>query len=76
MENVFLATSIAAVTEFLKRVNDKDYRGAIIIAVAAGIGALAGVLDIEGLTVTTGLIAGLGIVGVHTIATRVGSPRK
>lgn len=72
MQSLLLATAIAAVTEFLKRLNDKDYRGAIVIAVAGGLGVLAGALNIEGLTVVTGLVSGLGIAGVHTIAKQVG----
>jgi hypothetical protein len=73
MENVLLATAIAGVTELLKRIHDKDYRGAIVIALAAGIGALAGALNVQGLTVEVGVITGLGIAGIHTIATRIGS---
>lgn len=72
MQSVLLATSIAAVTEFLKRLNDHDYRGAVIIAVAALLGLLAGAFNLEGLTVVTGLVTGLGIAGVHTIAKQVG----
>lgn len=72
MENVFLATSIAAITELLKRLNDKDYRGAIIIAVAAVLGLVAGLAHLYGLTWDIGLITGLGIAGVHTIIKQVG----
>lgn len=72
MQQLFLATAIAAVTELLKRLNDKDYRGAVVIALAALLGVLAGAFNIEGLTVATGLISGLGIAGVHTIAKQVG----
>lgn len=73
MESVLLATSVAAVTEFLKRLNDRDYRGALIIAVAGAVGFVAGLVSFQGLTTTTGVIMGLGIAGVHTIATRIGA---
>lgn len=72
METVFLATAIAAVTELLKRANDKDYRGVVVILVAAGLGALTGVLGLDGLNVVQGIIAGLGVAGIHTIAKQVG----
>jgi hypothetical protein len=72
MESVLLATSIAAVTEFLKRVTAKDVSGAVIIAAAAGLGLLAGAFGIDGLSAESGLIAGLGIAGIHTIAQQVG----
>ena len=72
MQNVLLATAIAAVTEFGKRIHDKDYRGALVIAAAALVGALAGFAHIQGLTVEAGLIAGLGVAGIHTIAKQVG----
>lgn len=73
MESVLLATAIAGVTEFVKRVNVKDWQGAVIIAVAALLGLLAGVLGIDGLTIENGVITGLGIVGIHTIARQIGS---
>lgn len=72
MQQILLATSIAAVTEALKRLNDKDYRGAVIIAIAGGLGALFGAFSVEGLTIGTGIVTGLGIAGVHTIAKQVG----
>lgn len=72
MESVLLATSVAAVTEFLKRINDKEYRGALIIAVAGAIGAVAGLLSFQGLDLTTGVLTGLGVAGIHTIAKQVG----
>lgn len=69
---LFLATSIAAVTEFLKRINDKDYRGAIVITVAALLGLVVGVFHVEGISIINGVIAGLGVSGIHTIAKQIG----
>jgi ABC-type glucose/galactose transport system permease subunit len=64
---VLIPVAIVAVTEFLKRLNKKDYEGCITIIVAVVIGGLAGVINLKGLDVTTGLIAGLEAVGVHTL---------
>ena len=72
MENVLLATSIAAVTEFLKRMQAKDYQSAIIIVVAAALGLLTGIFHVDGLSILNGLLAGLGIAGIHTIAKQIG----
>lgn len=69
---VFIAIAIVAVTELLKRLQVKDWYGAAVIVVAALIGALAGAFKLEGLTVFNGVVAGLGAVGIHTVARQVG----
>lgn len=72
MDQVLLATSIAAVTEFIKRASVSDWKGCAIIACATAIGLIAGAAGFDGLTVQAGLITALGIVGIHTIAQQVG----
>jgi len=72
MENVLLATAIAAWTELVKRFQDKDWRGVAIILGAGIIGGLAGLAHLQGLTVEAGVIAGFGVAGIHTIAKQVG----
>lgn len=70
--DVLTATAIAAVTELGKRLHDRDTRGVLIILGAAAVGALAGLLGLQNLTLETGIIAGLGVAGIHTIARQVG----
>lgn len=72
MQSLFVVTAVVAVVEFLRRLQVKDYFAAITIVVAALIGALAGAFEIEGLTVATGIITGLGASGLVTVASRVG----
>lgn len=72
MESLFVVTAVAGVVEFLRRLQVRDYFAAVTIAVAAAIGALAGLADIEGLDVATGIVAGLSASGLVTIASKVG----
>lgn len=72
MFETLVATSIAAVTELVKRAEQKDYRGVVVILTAAIIGGLASIFPEIPYTPIEGIIAGLGIVGIHTIARQVG----
>lgn len=72
MESIFIITAVAGAVEFLKRLEVRDYRTCAVIAAAAGIGALAGVFSIDGLSVTEGVIAGLAASGTVTVASKVG----
>lgn len=73
MENIFIVTTIVAMTEFLRRVRVQDWFAAITIFLSAVIGALAGYFDLGGvMTVEAGIIAGLGASGLVTVASRVG----
>jgi len=73
MFEILVATAIAGVTELLKRIQAKDYYGVVVILVAAVVGGLGAVLVPEtGYTVVQGVIAGLGVVGIHQIARQVG----
>lgn len=65
---VLVTTMIVALTELLKRIEAKDYRGAALIVLAGVIGAVAGYFHVESLTVETGIVAGLGAAGIYQIA--------
>lgn len=71
MESLFVVTAVVGAVEFLRRLQLKDYFAAITIAVATAIGALAGAFAVDGLTITTGIIAGLGASGLVTVASKV-----
>lgn len=75
MEIAFVAIAVAGFAELVKRAFDRDWRAAIIITGSTSIGALAGFFTIEGLTIVTGMIAGLAASGLVTVASRIGSPR-
>jgi hypothetical protein len=70
--NIFVVTSVIAVTELLKRIEAKDFRGAIVIVVAALIGVFSGYLGIENLTPVSGLMVGLGAAGIMRVGQAVG----
>lgn len=68
----FVIVAVAGATEFIKRLWVRDYQAATIIAVSAAIGAVAGAFVIDGLTVATGLMAGLAASGAITLAQKFG----
>lgn len=69
---VLLGAVIAGVTELLSRLRAKDYWVAATIVTSAGIGALFGAAEVEGLTVLTGLAAGFGASGAIKAISSVG----
>ena len=73
---LFIGAAVVGVTEFLKRLYDKDYRGALTVVLAAVIGALVAVFDADlgvvSLTVAQGVMAGLAASGVYKVATQIG----
>lgn len=73
---VFIGAVIVGVTELLKRVHLKDYLGAALIVVAAVVGALVGVFDVNlglaDITVAQGIMAGFASAGVYQVAKQVG----
>lgn len=73
---IFIGAVIIGVTQLLKLLNAKDYQGAAVIAAAAVVGALVGIVDVNiglaDITVAQGLLAGFGAVGVHTTAKQIG----
>ena len=73
MENAFIVTAVVAATEFLRRVNVKDWFGAMTIVLSAVIGGLAGYFHLAGTAnFEAGLLLGLGASGLVTVANRVG----
>lgn len=72
---VFLGAAIIAVTQAIKYVMP-NINGAVTIAVAAALGVLVALLDVEigvtDLTVAEGILTGLSAAGVHTVARQVG----
>ncbi len=71
-ESVFVVTSVIAVTELLKRLEARDFRGALVIVVAAIIGVLSGFIGIENMTPVSGLMVGLGAAGIMRVGQAVG----
>lgn len=72
MENVFVLAAVAGAVELIKRLQARDYWAALTILVSAAIGSLAGFFGIGGISVTTGLVLGLGASGLVTVAQKVG----
>jgi len=66
MENTFIVGAVIGFTQLVKSAFDRDYRTVVVITGAAVIGALAGILHIEGVDVATGIILGLAASGVVT----------
>ena len=71
-----IVLAVIGLTEFAKRLEAKDWKGAGIIVAAAVIGALVAVFDdelgVQALTVAQGVEVGLGAVGIHTAARQIG----
>ena len=68
----FIVGAVVGFVQLVKSLFDRDYRSAVIIAGAALIGAIAGYFSIEGLTVSTGIVAGLLASGAVTVAQALG----
>lgn len=72
MESLFLVTGmVIGVVELVKRLFDRDFRAACIIAAAAAVGAAAGVFHVQGVDIATGIVIGLAGSGFVTIAAKV-----
>ena len=71
MQYVLITTMVVGLVEFVKRLWDRDYRGAIIILGAAVIGGLCGYFSVEVSGVVPGVVVGLGAAGVVTVAQKV-----
>lgn len=72
MESIFLSIAILGFVELIKAANVKDYLTVEIIIGAALIGTIAGLTHIDGLTVVTGLQAGLAAAGTYKVGKLVG----
>ena len=70
MENL---TTVAVIVALVKAVKEyaPQLHGVGTVLLAAGLGVVAGYLGLEGLTVQSGLMAGLSAVGVHTVVKAV-----
>lgn len=71
----FIVGAVVGFVQLVKSLFDRDYRSAVIIAGSAAIGGVAGFFAIEGLTVATGIVAGLLASGSVTIAQALGGSR-
>jgi hypothetical protein len=71
MEYILITTMVVGLVELVKRLFDRDYRGAIIILGATVIGALCGYFNVEVQGVVQGIVVGLGAAGVVTVAQKV-----
>lgn len=73
METAFLSAAVVGATEFLQRLQARDYFAAITIAVAGAIGLVAGLLGAPGVgDAWQGLVEGLAASGAVTVAQKVG----
>jgi len=66
MENTFILGAVIGFTQLVKSAFDRDYRTVVIIIGAAVIGALAGVLRVQGIDIAEGIVLGLAASGVVT----------
>lgn len=74
--DAILITAVVGVVELIKRLFDKDYRAAAIIAGAAVVGGLFGYFEwVQGVTVPEGLVIGLGASGLVNVVEKVGKQK-
>jgi len=69
---VLLAAVLIGVNQLIKTLRAKDFWGAVTILSAALVGAIFGLLGIEGISVVQGIALGFGSVGTLTTATKLG----
>lgn len=75
--SLVLIPAINGAVEFLKRLQLGDYWAAVVIAVAAVLGALLGVFHAPGVAdAWTGLVGGLAAAGAYTLLSQVGPVTK
>ena len=75
MEYLLVSAMVVGVVEFIRRLKSKDFYAAITIVVAAGVGALAGFLGVEGISIATGIVVGLAGSGLVTVAEKINSEK-
>lgn len=66
-----LTFMVTGATELVKRLFDRDYRAACIIAVAALVGGVAGSFLFTQVGFALGVVTGLGASGLVTVASKV-----
>lgn len=69
---VLLAAVLIGVNQLIKTLRAKDFWGAVTILSAALVGAIFGLLGIEGISVVQGIALGFGSVGTLTTTTKLG----
>ena len=75
MENagtfILVIPMIIGVVELVKRLFDRDFRGACIIIAAAATGAACGAFGIEHISVPTGIVLGFAASGAVATAAKI-----
>lgn len=69
--NAISLAIIIAIVEFVQRLFP-SVQSWITIIVAAVVGGILGYAGIDGLNIGTGILTGLGAVGVHEVASNIG----
>ena len=73
---LFIGAIVISITEFIKRITDKDYRGALLIVLAAIVGAIVGLLDthigVIDISVAQGVLTGLAAAGAYRVSQNIG----
>lgn len=72
MESVFVIVAVIGFMELIKALFAREWQKATIIVGAVAIGALAGFYAVDGLNLTTGIIAGLSASGTYRVGRLMG----
>lgn len=75
MEVLFITITVAGFVQLVKSLFDGDYRSATIITGSAVIGGIAGFLQVQGIDVATGIMAGLSASGLITVSKAIGGQK-
>ena len=73
MESVFITMAIIGLVEVVKAANGHDWATVEIIVFAVLIGAAAGQWNVDGLTIVSGIEAGLAAAGTYAGLKLVGN---
>lgn len=72
---IFIGAVIAGVTQLFKKLRDKDYTGAIVIAVAVLVGLVIALVDTQigvvDVSIAQGIMLGFGAAGVVAVAEKI-----
>lgn len=71
-ESIFVTTIVIAITQLIKFIREKAWDSVVTLVSAGVVGGVAGAFGIEGLTVVTGILAGLAAAGIVTVASKLG----
>lgn len=70
---ILITTVVIAIVQLVNYVRSKEWSSVVTIIAAGIVGAGVGFFHFMGIDVATGILLGLGAVGIHTLASAIKS---